>query len=72
MRRSAWLSASVEPVHRGFYEVRGPMIDDGLVLHWNGRYWGHSSQNPFGRGLHYVDHGFGSQKGDEWRGVKRR
>lgn len=70
-RLSGWFPASIVPYRAGFYEVRGPMVDDGLLLLWNGRFWGHLSQNPFGRGVHHVDHGFGGQKGDAWRGMRQ-
>ncbi len=63
--------ASAHPVRAGLYEVRGPMIETGTLMHWNGRFWGAWHQNPFGRGNHYIDHGFGSQPGDAWRGMSQ-
>jgi hypothetical protein len=44
------------------------MIDPGTLMHWNGRHWGDWHPYPFGAGRHYIDHGFGSAKGDAWRG----
>ncbi len=71
-KTTAWYPGTIKPVHPGFYEVKGPMIETGLLLHWNGRYWGTWHPFAFGSGHHYIDHGFGSQKGDAWRGLLQK
>ncbi len=71
-RVTAWFPAHIKPLRAGYYEVCGPMLDHATLMHWNGRFWGDWHANPFGSGRHYVDHGFGSQPGDMWRGSLER
>jgi hypothetical protein len=70
LRLTGWFPASCLPTRKGYYEVRGPMIDAGTLMHFNGLFWGNWHAFPFGAGQHYIDHGFGAAKGDAWRGVR--
>jgi len=62
---SLWHPASMNPVHPGWYECRGPRIDGFLHLLWTGEKWlyfGPRHSDP-----RYPS--FGKFKRDQWRGI---
>ena len=68
--RSPWFPWPTRPVHVGWYEMRGPSLDSGTPMFWNGAQWGYWMPHPASNGhlwVHWAD-----DEKDEWRGLAEK
>ena len=60
-----WFSWKDKPVRKGWYELRGWLIDEGVRLYWNGNQWGSWLGPVDTNWVHWA-----LDERDEWRGLR--
>jgi hypothetical protein len=70
-KRTPWYPWGIWPVRVGWYEMRGPCLDAGTQMFWNGQQFGYWIPHPnctmcSQMWVHWAD-----DERDEWRGLKR-
>lgn len=67
--RTGWYPWRTRPVRVGWYELRGPTVDSGMPMFWNGDHWGYWADGCItcANGRHWVL--WADDEGDEWRGL---
>lgn len=68
--RTPWYPWGIWPVRVGWYEMRGPCMDAGMPMFWNGDQFGYWMPHPGYDGqrlwVHWAD-----DERDEWRGLAK-